>query len=1253
MVFIKRHLFFLLAVASCLLLALCHTFLDKSARSTTNEQYVASVQERIKAESEQSITELNQLTARLASVPNYTFRALSQTTHYPYYIFRNKRLLFWSDNRFIPEYNRIASVHHPSLVDFDQGRFIVSRSQTYRNGDTLDVVSLITVYRQYNTANAFLQSSYNPALFPLEPLALSTTRGAAYQNIYDSTPKSPVFLFSVTPPKVDPALGHTTPVITIILALLSALFLGLYVARQLRQAAQLRRYERGFLWLASYLLLIRGVMLYTGVPYLYLDNDLFSPKHYATSELAPSLGDLILNGIAFMILGFYIINHFFSSRTYNWILHRPGWLWTVVSGGLVVLSYGAYFACFDPLNSLYEKSQYTPDLALTISYSTLQIASLLFFIILSISYFLVLYVLSNLFLRLNNRPLTGLGIFVISTILCLGGHTLVASDQPEPLYLLNSVYFLVLYLSRFPRYIYPFRYKTSLYFFFTSLICALTAAVVVYRQQIREDLLTKRDVGTSLLAENDEFGEYLLFKAQESIYNDTEIQRVFRADTLSLRRERIQRRIKSLHLDKYFDKYDTEVSSFDLYGTSLDASENAASLASYVLKFQQSRYKTKYGNLYFINEADNQFIKEYLDFIDIMGTDSSVVGYVVLDLKLRKDAPASVYPELLVKDKLVQSPKTQQYSHAVYEQATNSPFPSLTYSTGTYNYERKMPTTVLTDPGLYKTGVTLEGFRHLGLKGSNGRTLVVSSPSYLFGSVFANFSFLYLVLVLSVIVIICLYAVQYGFSRLSVNYSTRIQILLNLTFFLPLLLVVVIILGVTSTNYINNQQERHLSNTKSIATKFQVYLDEHVRGVRSKEAMEQELETIARDAGIDINVFDTTGRLFITTSKLMYESGHLSPYINPAAYIHIAEDKENQLVLDESLGTKQFSTAYTGIKSASGQLAGILSIPYFFARPELDRQLQNVISSALSVFAALFLLFLLLSYFASSSITRPLRIMTQKIRQTNLDRLNQTIAWKSDDEIGELAKEYNRMLAKLEESKFSLAQSEKQSAWREMARQVAHEIKNPLTPMKLTLQQLQRKLSDINAVNDRGVNRTLDSLLDQIDNISDIATSFSEFANMPMPQNELLELTSVVHKAADLYADDKQVDIRRHIENGPVWVMGDRQLFMRIVTNLIINGIQSVPADERPVIDLRLFTTDDKANVEVHDNGKGIPEPIRAKVFLPNFSTKKGGTGIGLALSKRGIEHAGGSIWFETTINSGTSFFIAMPLTNRTVLNGN
>jgi nitrogen fixation/metabolism regulation signal transduction histidine kinase len=275
--------------------------------------------------------------------------------------------------------------------------------------------------------------------------------------------------------------------------------------------------------------------------------------------------------------------------------------------------------------------------------------------------------------------------------------------------------------------------------------------------------------------------------------------------------------------------------------------------------------------------------------------------------------------------------------------------------------------------------------------------------------------------------------------------------------------------------------------------------------------------------------------------------------------------------------------------------------------------------------------------------------MTHKFRRINLHQLNEPVDWKSDDEIGMLVKSYNEMLTKLSESKEELAKNEKQTAWREMAKQVAHEIKNPLTPMKLTIQQLQRTmLRDLppNMPQSERIRRTFESLIDQIDNISDIATSFSDFAKMPLPKNELFEISSVLNKAADLYADDLKITLRRDIQARRVNVIGDRQLIGRIITNLIINGIQSVPEGRRPDISLRLRTDDANVYIEVQDNGNGIPESIRPKVFLPNFSTKQGGSGLGLAIAKRGVEHAGGNIWFETEEGIGTTFFLSLPITH-------
>ena len=174
---------------------------------------------------------------------------------------------------------------------------------------------------------------------------------------------------------------------------------------------------------------------------------------------------------------------------------------------------------------------------------------------------------------------------------------------------------------------------------------------------------------------------------------------------------------------------------------------------------------------------------------------------------------------------------------------------------------------------------------------------------------------------------------------------------------------------------------------------------------------------------------------------------------------------------------------------------------------------------------------------------------------------------------------------------------------------------------------------------------SINSMIGQIDTLSDIATSFASFANMPIPKNERFEMGEIVRETVTLYENNENATITLAIPEGNYFVIGDRKLMSRTITNLIINGIQAVASDKTPQIDVSLRTLGkEKVIIEVKDNGAGIPEDIGQKVFLPNFTTKNTGSGIGLALAKRGIEHANGSIWFETEESIGTSFFVEMPL---------
>lgn len=267
-------------------------------------------------------------------------------------------------------------------------------------------------------------------------------------------------------------------------------------------------------------------------------------------------------------------------------------------------------------------------------------------------------------------------------------------------------------------------------------------------------------------------------------------------------------------------------------------------------------------------------------------------------------------------------------------------------------------------------------------------------------------------------------------------------------------------------------------------------------------------------------------------------------------------------------------------------------------------------------------------------------MVTQKLRKVSLGGKNEALSYDSDDEFGLLIGEYNKMLVKLEESKAALAQTEKESAWREMAKQVAHEIKNPLTPIKLTLQQMERVTSS----EQKWTKDSIRNILNEIDKLNEITTSFSDFARMPIPKDERFDIAALLKQVAALH-DKNRCQVVQEIMEGEFFVMADPGIMRGIFTNMIINGIQACAPDREPVIRVALTPfTPNRVMIEFSDNGMGIPEAIHDKVFTPNFTTKKSGSGIGLAYSKRGIQHSGGDIWFETRENEGTTFFIVLPL---------
>lgn len=304
----------------------------------------------------------------------------------------------------------------------------------------------------------------------------------------------------------------------------------------------------------------------------------------------------------------------------------------------------------------------------------------------------------------------------------------------------------------------------------------------------------------------------------------------------------------------------------------------------------------------------------------------------------------------------------------------------------------------------------------------------------------------------------------------------------------------------------------------------------------------------------------------------------------------------------------------------------------------------------LNVYVFIFLIAIGMAVLMARSITGPVAQLSEKLKKIRLGKKNETIQWSIDDEVGELIRDYNAMVTKLDESAMMLAQSERDTAWREMAKQVAHEIKNPLTPMKLSIQYLQnaanREEEDILPSMIRRVSKTL---IEQIDNLTHIASEFSSYAKMPQAMNEVFVINDVVASVHDLFRKREDMDIQLQVPINDLFVFADKSQIIRVLNNIVKNAIQAIPKSRRGLIEIKLTYTNDLVIISVQDNGVGIEDHMQDKVFYPNFTTKSSGMGLGLAICADIIQSFDGRIYFETEKGTGTTFFIELP---RHAMNG-
>ena len=477
--------------------------------------------------------------------------------------------------------------------------------------------------------------------------------------------------------------------------------------------------------------------------------------------------------------------------------------------------------------------------------------------------------------------------------------------------------------------------------------------------------------------------------------------------------------------------------------------------------------------------------------------------------------------------------------------------------------------------------------------------------------------------------------------------SLRIRIFLSMI--ILILIASILMASISIIQFKNEAKDYHQErlDRKEFAIK------EHINYVLSNTTYpltERNLPLIFKDKiheladihNLEINIYGLNGKL-LKSSKASFSVDKVAPPIANYVLKLVQSSVEKRYVDIKNVNGVKNRSAYSQIKDDKFKPLGILNIPYVEDDGFYETELRQFLLRLSQVYSFMLIIAFALAYFLSSYITKSLKTISDKINETSLNQKNEKIVIEANSkEINSLINAYNQMVDKLEDSATKLAQSEREQAWREMAKQVAHEIKNPLTPMRLTVQSFQRKFDANDPELKQKLNDYSKTLIQQIDTMSAVASAFSNFASMPAQQNETLNVVQVVELALDIFNEDSII-----FDSNKEYVISkiDRTQLIRIITNLVKNAIQSIP-EEQVEKHILVSVNEDGENViiSVKDNGIGIDPENREHVFEPKFTTKTSGMGLGLGIIKNIIENYKGTITFETELGKGSTFIVSLPI---------
>ncbi|GAA4316191.1 HAMP domain-containing sensor histidine kinase [Nibribacter koreensis] len=1199
---------------------------ERQLVETPERQMAQEVSQKVQAAIGQAQEQLQSISSVLPSDSGAFSKILPSTT-LPVFVFKKNALVFWSEHTLQPEITPKSIRKDLQMAENRFGKYLVVRTQV----KDFTLLAVLPLEIRYGINNAYLKNGLNPVFFETHAATIQADRSAGTVPIVDQKGD---YLFSLR--VLEKSEWMHAGFLTLSLYVLAVLFWLIFL-RSIWVRSKTASQKTTALWVIILGLLVpRALMLWSGFPNNVEELALFSPKVYAAGWWSPSLGDFLLNELCLLVISIMVYQRGKSIRFWP-VSQKTGqnqswWssLLLAVALVLVIISWYEFY------RSLLVNTQVSLDITQNVQ---VDVEKLLLFVVIVLHSLLLGWLLR---LLLNWLPLTKDGTvpFAVTWVSILVFSLVWAfnRDAPSGNWIVLFAAALLVTWEQLHRRFTKVAGAYSSIFLLNILSAGIGASALydVYTVQLRQD---KQQVASQLLRDRDEVSEYLLAQAAQSIQEDGILLHALRAPWVN--GNFLERKIRRQHLQGLVDKYSVQVRLFDVNGLQLYPKDSSVTFNGFVEEWvPKAKATTQKGqSIQPSEEVPGHFT--YLQEIKLPLNNEQWVT-VLLQLSPKVAAPNSVLPELLINSQNAQVEALPSGSYAIYRKGR------WLKTSGFFEYGQDFPVHLFGVPSLYSQGVNEADFHHLAAQSQNGTIAIVSTMTYGFRSWLSNFSLLFLVHTLALFTILGILILSRGrlVQTITSTFSTKIQLFLNMGVLVPLVLVSLTIGSLVTDSYRQDLVRSYVEQGDFVRQNIITSNWGTVLFKGRADSLARRVNRLAAISQAELNIYDAKGQLRISSQPALFEAGVLSPRLNPQAFSVLKQQGLNRILLDEKAGTLPYRTIYVPLRDKPIDAPdGYLGIPFFDSEKELNSKLIQLITTILNIFTLLFLVFVSLSYLATRALTVPLKLLTERLKRTTLTESNEKLVYESNDEIGLLVREYNHMLQKLEESKQELALREKEAAWKEMARQVAHEIKNPLTPMKLSLQYLRKAMAEGRSNIDELVGKISNTMITQIDVLSDIATSFSNFTSMPDLKMEVLELNELVRRSVDLHLSPQQHQMNLQLPQELIHVRADENQLIRIFNNLLLNALQAVPSGKTPAINVAVEPDNQGwVLVSIHDNGSGIPEEVQSKIFVPNFSTKYSGSGIGLAVVKKGVEAMSGSIWFETKENVGTTFFLKLPV---------